>query len=116
MELTFTTFSVINRQRCESESGFSHKLEGWSLSDWFLALTGEIGEAANIAKKLNRFRDGIPGNKVSKEELQIKLRQELGDAFVYLDLLCQSQGISIGQAAVEVFNQKSEELGCPIRL
>ena len=115
-ELTFKRFSEINRQRCESSTGFNHKLSSWSTSDWFLALLGELGEAANIAKKLNRVRDGIPGNKVSAEELRIKLRQELGDAFVYLDLLCQSLGVAIGDAATEVFNSKSEEIGCLITI
>ena len=76
----------------------------------------ELGEAANIAKKLNRTRDGIPGNKASKEELAVKLRQELGDTFVYLDLLAQACGISIGDAAVEVFNVKSQELKCSIMM
>lgn len=116
MALTFERFSNINRQRCESAKGFNHKLDSWSTSDWFLALFGELGEAANVAKKLNRYRDGIPGNKESKESLKIKLRNELGDAFVYFDLLAQSLGIDIGFAAVEVFNSKSEELGCPIKI
>jgi NTP pyrophosphatase (non-canonical NTP hydrolase) len=114
--LTFAEFSRVNRERCESPQGFNHKLESWSTSDWFLAMIGEVGEAANIAKKLNRYRDGIPGNKVSREELEAKLRQELGDVFVYLDLLAQSVGVSIADAAVEVFNAKSQELGCPIQL
>ena len=114
--LTFEEFSRINRQRCEAPDGFNHKLESWSTSDWFLALLGELGEAANIAKKLNRVRDGIPGNKLSEEELRAKLRQEVGDTFVYLDLLCQACGISLCEAAVEVFNAKSAELGCPITI
>ena len=114
--LTFAEFSRINRQRCESPDGFNHKLESWSTSDWFLAFIGEFGEAANIAKKLNRVRDGIPGNDESEEQLRAKLRNELGDAFVYLDLLAQSVGVEIGEAAVEVFNAKSEKLGCPIRI
>jgi NTP pyrophosphatase (non-canonical NTP hydrolase) len=113
-ELTFDTFSSVNRQRCESPSGFNHALASWSTSDWFLAVVGELGEAANIAKKLNRVRDGVPGNKESADALRDKLRRELGDAFVYLDLLAQSLGVSIGAAAVEVFNDKSAELGCPI--
>lgn len=112
--LTFEQFSNVNRARCESESGFNHKLDSWSTSDWFLAMVGELGEAANIAKKLNRVRDGIPGNKSTPEELRAKLRQELGDVFVYLDLLAQSVGVSIADAAVEVFNAKSRELDCPI--
>jgi NTP pyrophosphatase (non-canonical NTP hydrolase) len=113
--LTFAQFSEINRQRCESPDGFKHKLGSWSTSDWFLAALGELGEAANIAKKLNRYRDGIPGNKESEAALRDKLRKELGDVFVYLDLLAQSLGFDIGSAAVEVFNAKSEEIGCSIR-
>jgi NTP pyrophosphatase (non-canonical NTP hydrolase) len=116
MGLTFDGFSNVNRERCESPVGFKHALDSWSTSDWFLAVLGELGEAANIAKKLNRVRDGIPGNKEPADVLHDKLRRELGDAFVYLDLLAQSLGISIGAAAVEVFNAKSEELGCPIRI
>ena len=114
--LSFEEFSRINRQRCESEEGFKHKLNSWSTSDWFLALLGELGEAANVAKKLNRYRDGIPGNKISKEDLERQLRNELGDSFVYLDLLAQSLGVAIGEAARDVFNSKSEEIGCPIRM
>lgn len=65
MSLTFECFSAVNRKRCESPDGFNHALDSWSLSDWFLAVLGEFGEAANVGKKLNRVRDGIPGNKES---------------------------------------------------
>jgi NTP pyrophosphatase (non-canonical NTP hydrolase) len=114
--LTFDTFSAVNRDRCERPDGFNHALHSWSTSDWFLATVGELGEAANIAKKLNRYRDGIPGNKETEAALRDKLRKELGDVFVYLDLLAQSVGVSIGAAAVEVFNAKSDEIGCPVRM
>jgi NTP pyrophosphatase (non-canonical NTP hydrolase) len=114
--LTFKAFSAVNRQRCESPDGFNHTLTSWSTSDWFLAVLGELGEAANVAKKLNRVRDGIPGNKETPIELQAKLRAELGDAFVYLDLLAQSLGVNIGDAAVEVFNAKSIEIGIKYQL
>lgn len=55
-------FSVFNRRRCEAPNGFNHKMSDWSTSDWMTATLGELGEAANIVKKLNRVRDGIPGN------------------------------------------------------
>lgn len=112
-QLTFSMFSSINRDRCESPEGFNHSLASWTTSDWFTAIVGELGEAANVAKKLNRVRDGIPGNKENADALREKLRRELGDVFVYLDLLAQSLGFSIGTAAVEVFNAKSAELGSP---
>lgn len=104
-------FSHRNRIRCEHEKGFKHKLSAWSMSDWFLAALGELGEAANIAKKLNRVRDGIPGNKDSVQELHDKLRKELGDVYVYLDLLAQSLGFYVQDAAIEVFESKSREIG-----
>jgi NTP pyrophosphatase (non-canonical NTP hydrolase) len=115
-ELTFHSFSQVNRWRCESPDGFGHALASWSTSDWFTAIMGELGEAANIAKKLNRIRDGIPGNKETADVLRQKLRKELGDTFVYLDLLCQSLGFEIVDAAVHVFNEKSQEIGCPIEM
>jgi NTP pyrophosphatase (non-canonical NTP hydrolase) len=112
-KMTFEDFSRANRTRCEAPDGFNHSLGSWSSSDWMTATFGELGEAANIVKKLNRVRDGIPGNKASDKELRDKLRRELGDAFVYLDLMCQSLGFNIVEAAVEVFNAKSEEIAYP---
>lgn len=108
-------FSRVNRERCESPDGFNHKLDSWSLSDWFTAILGELGEAANVAKKLNRVRDGIPGNKETEGELRAKLARELADTFIYLDLLSQSAGVDLPAAVVEVFNAKSEQIGSPIR-
>ena len=113
---TFSAFSIANRVRCESPDGFNHALNSWDTSDWFLAVLGELGEAANVAKKLNRVRDGIPGNKETPDELRDKLRKEIGDAFVYLDLLAQAHGFSICDAAIEVFNAKSREIGYPLEL
>lgn len=114
--MTFLEFSAANRLRCESMLGFKHPLSGWSTSDWMTAVLGELGEAANIVKKMNRYRDGIPGNKEGLADLRANLRRELGDVFVYLDLLAQSEGFSIGEAAREVFNDKSVEIGYPARI
>lgn len=108
-------FSRINRLRSESPDGFGHKLNDWSLSDWFTAVVGELGEAANVAKKLNRVRDGIGGNKETADQLRAKLASELADTFIYLDLLAQSCGIDLGEAVVRTFNAKSDQLGCPIK-
>lgn len=109
--MTFSDFSIFNRRRCESPKGFNHPLSGWSLSDWFTAVTGELGEAANIAKKLNRVRDGIPGNTETPEQLRAALADEIADTFVYLDLLAQSQGIDLGQAVIAKFTKTSAKIG-----
>ncbi len=116
MGMTFGQFSEANRARCESPQGFKHPLDGWSTSDWMTAMVGEVGEAANVVKKLNRYRDGGPGNKVSEQELRDQLRKELGDVFVYLDLMAQSPGFSIADAAAVVYNGKSAAIGYPARI
>ena len=85
--LTFAEFAFANKVRCESGKGFKKNLDKWSVSDWFLAVGGELGEAMNAAKKLNRIRDGIPGNDPSdtEESLLAQVREEIADTFIYLD-------------------------------
>jgi NTP pyrophosphatase (non-canonical NTP hydrolase) len=112
--MTFRGFSAVNLRRCESPTGFAHALDSWSLSDWMTAVVDELGEAANVAKKLNRVRDGIPGNTQGEDELRAALREEVADAFIYLDLLAQSQGFALEDAVRAKFNATSRRLGCPI--
>ncbi|MDE2010258.1 MAG: MazG-like family protein [Candidatus Omnitrophica bacterium] len=109
-------FSKINRDRCEHPKGFNHSLTSWSSSDWITAIMGELGEAANIVKKLNRVRDGIRGNKESQDELRKKLRNELADVFIYLDLYFQYLGDNMGEVVQRVFDAKSEQIGYPIKI
>lgn len=108
-------FSRVNRERCESPRGFGHALNSWSLSDWMTATLGELGEAANVLKKLNRFRDGVPGNKETPDQLRAMFARELADAFIYFDLLAQAAGVDLPAAVAETFNAKSEQIGSPIR-
>ncbi len=109
--MDFQDFSVFNRRRCEAANGFNHALSRWTLSDWFTAVVGELGEAANVAKKLNRVRDGIPGNSETPEQLQAALADEIADTFIYLDLLAQSAGINLEVAVIDKFNRTSAKIG-----
>lgn len=109
--MNLNDFSQLNKDRCESKRGFGHQLNSWSLSDWLLATLGELGEAANIVKKLNRVRDNIKGNKETYEELQEKLEQELADTFIYLNLTMQAAGFSPEVIVRKTFNNKSKEIG-----
>lgn len=104
-------FSERNRKRCESPKGFNHQLRSWSASDWMVATLGELGEAANVLKKLNRVRDGIIGNKETEQQLIAKLASEIADTYIYLDLFCQSQGIDLEKEVNETFDVKSKEIG-----
>lgn len=111
--MDFEAFSRENKKRCESPEGFNHDIDSWSMSDWFMAVMGELGEAANFGKKLRRIQDGIPGNKPGEtlEVLRENLKKELADTYIYLDLLATSQGLSMGEIIVEKFLETSEKIG-----
>lgn len=112
-------FSFFNLRRCIAERGFNHPLHSWSPSDWITALVGEVGEAANIVKKLNRIRDGL-GSKNLKGETGMELREalakEIGDAYAYLDLFAQSVGMSLEDCAIDKWDEVSKKIGYPTRL
>jgi NTP pyrophosphatase (non-canonical NTP hydrolase) len=109
--MSHKTFSQRNRERCESPNGFHHRLDSWSLSDWMTAVTGELGEAANVVKKLNRVRDDIPGNTETPEVLWEKLADELADTVIYLDLLAQAAGFDLEEIRERKFQKTSDKLG-----
>lgn len=104
-------FSKRNLTRCEAPTGFSHPLQSWTASDWMVAVVGELGEAANVLKKLNRVRDGIVGNAETPECLSCMLADEIADAYIYLDLLCQHQGIDLESAVLSKFERTSRKIG-----
>lgn len=120
--MDFRKISEANLRRCEASNGFNHRLRDWSQSDWFVAAAGELGEACNVVKKLNRYRDGIYASTnfksmaLSERELLDKLRQEVGDTVLYLDLIAHYNGFTLEAAAIEVFDAKSRELGYPVIL
>lgn len=87
-------FSDENVARCTAPNGFNHPLDSWSLDDWIVATMGELGEAANVLKKLNRVRDGIPGNSETPDMLVGMLADELADTYMYTDLTCRSLGMN----------------------
>jgi len=85
---------------------------GWNLSQWSNATLGELGEAANIIKKIERgdFTDAeMPG-------IMEKLAYELADVQIYLDLLATAAGINLGYATVAKFNKVSNEQGIKVFL
>jgi len=109
--LDIREFERLNLERSQAPNGFNHKLHDWSLSDWFTAMVGEFGEAGNVVKKLNRYRDGINGNTEAENELQKQLAREIADSFIYMVLFCLRAGIDLAKAVEETFNAKSEKIG-----
>jgi NTP pyrophosphatase (non-canonical NTP hydrolase) len=102
--LTFDRLRKQNVLRCQRD--FPQPLNAWSPSDWVCALTGELGEAANLIKKRRR------GDKINTQDIA----HELADAMTYLDLLAARLGIDLGKAVREKFNIVSERRGSRIRL
>ena len=83
--------------------------ENWSLTDWCTAVTGELGEAANIIKKIRR-------GAFSLEEARADLADEFADILTYLVLLSNCAGVDLGQAAISKWNRVSARIGYPVRL
>ena len=91
-----------------------HRDAPWSLSDWMVATMGELGEAANVIKKLMRHRDGIATERdPSEADLMTELRTELADTLSYLVLVADAAGVDLAGATVEKFNIVSERQGWP---
>ena len=75
-------------------------------------LAGEVGEACNVVKKLERERLGIRGSRATKE----LLAEELADVIICVDLLAMEFGIDLGEAVRGKFNATSEKYGLPTKL
>lgn len=56
-------------------------LASWSLSDWYAALAGEIGEVCEVAENIES-----PPAVITQE-----MSDEIGDVYTYADLFAQSQ-------------------------
>lgn len=97
----------------------SGSIHNWTPNDWMTALVGEVGELANILKKLKREEDGIPGNTMTEVELLEAAYTEWADCLAYLALLGQAIGMganSMDGAVTDKFNEVSERAGFPERI
>jgi NTP pyrophosphatase (non-canonical NTP hydrolase) len=76
----------------------------WCLAQWCNAVTGELGEAANIIKKIER-------GDFTLEQSRDSLARELADAVTYIDILAFRAGIDLGAATAEKWNEVSLRVG-----
>lgn len=81
----------------------------WTPNDWMTALAGEVGEAANILKKVRRGDSTM-------DESREALAKELADAVIYLDLLAFRCGIHLSGAVMDKWNEVSARIGVDVRL
>jgi len=103
MKLTFEELRQANHQRTEETF---HPIEDWSPTDWATCVSGEVGEACNLIKKLRR------GWKIDSREIGL----ELADAVIYIDLLADRLGLNLDEMIVLAFNSKSQEVGSNVKI
>lgn len=106
----------VNVARCKRwHPGFPD--DDWTITDWSNAAAGEMGEAANVAKKIRRAQFGHPGaNDPDAAVLKMQLADEIADTVIYLDLLAAHAGIDLARAIEHKFNAVSVREGFPERL
>jgi len=75
-------------------------------------LAGEVGEALNVIKKIERERRGWRGSRATLDDLA----GELADVVICADLAALAAGIDLDAAVVRKFNATSEKVGLPQRL
>lgn len=75
-------------------------------------LAGEVGEACNVAKKIERERRGIKGSRDTIEHLA----EELADVIICTDLIAAAEGIDLWKSVRDKFNATSEKVGLQTRL
>lgn len=103
----------LRQANIDRDADVFHEIDTWTPSQWAVAMAGEIGEALNWLKKLNRKR------KIDEGEAALYIKEvshELADAIVYMDLFAQSLHIDLPTAIREKFNIVSEREGSSVRL
>lgn len=81
----------------------------WCLAQWCNAVTGEVGEAANLIKKIER-------GDLTLDEARPALARELADIMTYLDLLAFRAGVDLAEATATKWDEVSERVGLPLRM
>ena len=114
--LTFNNLREANKTRLpqfkNSKGEPAHEKEDgsdWSLPEWMNAVAGELGEAANIIKKVRR-------GDMTLEEARASLAEEFADIVTYLDITAMQARINLGKATMDKFNKVSERVGNTVRL
>jgi|TARA_Y100000310_G_scaffold132889_1_gene131841 NTP pyrophosphatase (non-canonical NTP hydrolase) len=84
-------------------------MPSFCLGQWSNATLGELGEAANIIKKIER-------GDFTLEEARPALAKEFADVAIYLDLLSWQAGVNLGEAVRSKFNEVSERIEADVRI
>lgn len=123
--MTFEEFTQANLARVERWHGPAG-VQSWSGERWLLAAAGELGEAANVLKKIWRIEEGLLNKSdTTLENLDlayVKLAYEIADTITYLDLFYswaqtrQPGLLPLMEVIRQKFNEVSARYGFPERL
>lgn len=109
-----TTFNELRNAVLLRQHEWSPRIQGRVMTLSFRGneLAGEVGEACNIIKKLERKRLGLRGSEATIGALA----QELADVVICVDLIAAQIGIDLGFEVQEKFNATSNKYGLETRL
>ena len=112
--LSFATLRAANRRRLpqfrdrQGRLCHSHPTGAdWSVAEWLEAVVGELGEFANLHKKVRR-------GDLSLADAARELAFELADVVIYLDLLALQLDVDLGAAVRDKFNIVSSRVGAEV--
>jgi NTP pyrophosphatase (non-canonical NTP hydrolase) len=114
--LTFNALRIANEIRLplfkNSKGEVAHsKSDGsdWTLLEWAGALAGEVGELANMLKKVRR------GDK-TLDETREAIGKEIADCVIYLDIIATQCSVDLGAVTAQKFNETSTKTGVAVYL
>lgn len=107
-QLTFDDLRVSNILRLNQ--GLCSKTDkNWIPAQWMNAAVGELGEAANFIKKVDR-------GDLTLDEARPLIGKELADLVMYIDILAAKLDIDLGETTVDKFNIVSDRIGSDVYL
>lgn len=106
--LDFEELRLKSVERLQNTPAFEKCLD-WDHSKWLQALVGEVGELANVLKKIDRgdFAYVLKADEIEKE---------LADIQIYLDLLAHTLCVDLSNATINKFNEVSDRVGSDVKL
>ena len=81
----------------------------WTLGEWCNAVCGELGELANLVKKVKR-------GDISMDDARPFIAKEMADVLTYLDIMAFRADVDLSKATIDKFNEVSIRVKSSVRL
>ena len=114
--LSFKTLREANKRRLpqfkDAQGRTAHAMpdgSDWSPAEWCGAVLGELGELANLEKKIKRG-DFDMDDPAVHARVQGDVAREFADIVTYLDIYAMQRGVDLGEATRVKFNEVSRRV------